>query len=94
MACANVNCFQDYSLGEITVIMLCCIDGEVFSLQKVPYMAQLDTNWLILPRQTMTPCFRTHGSTITFNNIGLLAETFKVHFAKKSKFKTGGLEYH
>ncbi len=29
MACANVNCSQDYSLGEITAIMLCCIDEEV-----------------------------------------------------------------
>ncbi len=45
----------------------------------------------------MPPCFRTHGSTIVFNNIGLLAEIFKFNFAKKSNFKTGGLglwEYH
>ncbi len=57
-------------------------------------MTRLDTNWLILLRQSMPPCFRTHGCTITFNNIGLLAETFKFHFAKKSDFKTGGFEYH
>ncbi len=57
-------------------------------------MTQLDTNWLIVLRQTMPQCFRTRSSAITFNNIGLLAETFKFHFAKKSNFKTGGLEYH
>ncbi len=57
-------------------------------------MTRLDTNWLMLPQQTMPPCFRVHGSTITFNNIGLLAETFKYNFTKKSNFKTGGLEYH
>ncbi len=50
-------------------------------------MTRLDTNWLILPRQTMPPCFCTHGSTITFNNIRLLAETFKSYFAKKIKFQ-------
>ncbi len=54
-------------------------------------MTRLDTNWLILPRRTMLLCFRTHGSTITFNNIELLAETFKFNLAKKLNFKTGGV---
>ncbi len=45
LACANVNCSQDYALGEITAIMPCCIDEEVFlSEKKVPYMTRLDTN--------------------------------------------------
>ncbi len=57
-------------------------------------MTRLDNNWLILPQRSMPSCFRKHGSTITFNNIGLLAETFKCNGAKKSNFKTGGLEYH
>ncbi len=56
-------------------------------------MTRLDTNWLILPRQTMPPCFCTQGCTITFNNIGLLAKTFKFNFAKV-KFQNRGLEYH
>ncbi len=53
-----------------------------------------DTNWLILPRQTMPPYLPMHGSTVTFKNIGLVAKTLKFNFAKKSNFKTGGLEYH
>ncbi len=36
LACANVNCSLDYSLGEITAIMLCCIDDEVFFSEKSP----------------------------------------------------------
>ncbi len=36
LACADVNCSQDYSLGEITAIMLCCIDEEVFFSEKSP----------------------------------------------------------
>ncbi len=38
LACANVNRNQDYSLGDITAIMVCCIDEEVFFSEKVPYM--------------------------------------------------------
>ncbi len=34
LACANVNCSLDYSLGEITAIMLWCIDEEVFFSEK------------------------------------------------------------
>ncbi len=34
LACANVNCSLDYSLGEITAIMLCCIDEDVFFSEK------------------------------------------------------------
>ncbi len=44
LACANVNCSQDYSKVEITAIMVCCIDEEVFFSEKVPYMTRLDTN--------------------------------------------------
>ncbi len=36
MACANVNCSLDYSLGEITAIMLCCIDEEAIFSEKSP----------------------------------------------------------
>ncbi len=34
LACADVNCSQDYSLCEITAIMLRCIDEEVFFSEK------------------------------------------------------------
>ncbi len=63
----------------------------IFPWKMFLYIARLDTNWFILPMQTMPPCLRTHGSTITFNNIGLLAETFKFNFVKKSNFKTEGV---
>ncbi len=36
LACANVNCSQDYSLGEITAIKLCCIDEMVLFSEKSP----------------------------------------------------------
>ncbi len=36
LACANVNCSLDYSLREITDIVLCCIDEEVFFSEKSP----------------------------------------------------------
>ncbi len=94
MACANVNCSLDYSLGEITAIMLCFIDEEGFFSKKSPLNDPIRHQLVNLTPATMPSCFRTHGCTIKFNNIGLLAENFKFNFAKKSKFKTGGLEYH
>ncbi len=39
-----------YSLGEITVTMLCSADEEVIFSENVPHMTQLDTNCLFLLR--------------------------------------------
>ncbi len=89
MARANVNSSQDYSLGEITVIMLCCTDEEVFFSEKSP-LSDLIRHQLV----NLTPANYAAMLSITFNNIGPLSETFKFHFAKKLDFKTGGLEYH
>ncbi len=36
LASTSVNCSQDHSLGEITAIMQCCADEEVFFSGKSP----------------------------------------------------------
>ncbi len=79
MACANVNCSQDYSLGESTAIILYCIDEEVFLSRNSPLYDPIRYQ---LVNPTPANYAAMYGSTIAINNIGLLAETFKFNFAK------------
>ncbi len=74
--------------------MLCCRDEEVFFSEKSPLNDPIRHKLVNLTSANYAAMLSYAWLHDNIQQYRVVNETFKFNFAKKSNFKTGGLEYH